>query len=50
MKGDMFRRDIKRNCTLHKDIWHTTDMCVALKDEIERLIKAGYFKEFVDEP
>ena len=50
MKGDRVHRDIKRNCAFHKDIRHTTDKCMALKDEIERLIKAGYFKEFVDEP
>ena len=29
---------------------HTIDKCVALKDEIERLIRASYFKEFIDEP
>ena len=28
---------------------HTTDRCVALKDEIERLIRVGHFKEFIDE-
>ena len=50
MKGDWVRRDIKRNYAFQKDIRHTTDKCVALKDEIERLIRAGYFKEFVDEP
>ena len=50
IKGDRVHRDIKRNCTFHKDIGHTTDKCMVLKDEIERLIKAGYFKEFIDEP
>ena len=50
MKGDRVHRDIKRNCTFHKDIGHTTNKCVALKDEMEMLIKAGYFKEFIDEP
>ena len=50
MKRDRVRRDIKRNCTFHKNIGHTMDKCVALKDEIERLIRVGYFKEFVDEP
>ena len=49
MKRDIVRRDIKRNCAFHKDIRHTTDKCVALKDEINRLIRVGYFKEFVDE-
>ena len=50
MKGDRFRTDIKRNYAFHKDIEHTTDKCVAFKDKIERLIKADYFKEFVDKP
>ena len=50
MKGDRFHTDIKRNCAFHKDIEHTTDKCVAFKDKIKRLIKADYFKEFVDKP
>ena len=50
MKGDKVYKDIKRNCTFHKDIRHTTDNCVDLKDEIERLIMESYFKEFIDEP
>ena len=50
MKNERARRDIKRNCAFHKDIGHTADICVALKDEIERLIRAGHFKEFVDDP
>ena len=50
MKGDRARRDIKRNCVFHKDIGHNTDRCVALKYEIERLIRVGHFKEFVDKP
>ena len=49
-KGDRARRDVKRNCAFHKDIGHNTNTCVALKDEIERLIRAGHFKEFIDEP
>ena len=50
MKGDRVRRDIKRNFAFHKDIGHTTNMCMPHKDEIKRLIRAGYFKECVDEP
>ena len=30
MKSERARRDIKRNCVFHKDIGHTTDICVAL--------------------
>ena len=50
MKGDRFWRDIKRNCVFHKNVRHTMDKCVALKDEIKRLIRVGYFKEFMDKP
>ncbi|CAA0830133.1 Unknown protein, partial [Striga hermonthica] len=34
-------------CRFHKDYGHTTENCRHLKDEIERLIQAGYLKEFV---
>ena len=50
MNSERAQRDIKRNCAFHKDVGHTTDKYVALKDEIERLIIIGHFKEFVDEP
>ncbi|CAA0840439.1 Unknown protein, partial [Striga hermonthica] len=33
-------------CRFHKDYGHTTENCRHLKDEIERLIRAGYLKEF----
>ena len=49
MKSKRTQRDTKRNCEFHKDVGHTTDRCAALKDEIERLIRAGHFKEFFDE-
>ena len=49
MKSERTRRDIKRNCAFHKDIGHTSDRCAALKNEIERLIRADHFKEFFDE-
>ena len=49
MKSERTRRDIKRNYAFHKDVGHSTDRCVALKDEIKRLIRASHFKEFIDE-
>ena len=49
MKSERTRRDVKRNCDFHKDVGHIMDICVALKDEIERLIRSSNFKEFVDE-
>ena len=50
IKGDRSRRDVKKICTFHKDIEHNSERCVALKDEIKRLIRARYFKEFLDKP
>ena len=50
MEGDRAQRDIKQNCAFHKDIRQTTNRCVSLKDELERLIRVGHFKEFVREP
>ncbi|CAA0815266.1 Unknown protein, partial [Striga hermonthica] len=34
-------------CRFHRDYGHTTEICRHLKDEIERLIRAGHLKEFV---
>ena len=50
MKSDRSRRGVKINCAFHKNIGHNTEKYVALKDEIERLIRAGHFKEFIHEP
>ncbi|KAL0453523.1 UNVERIFIED_CONTAM: hypothetical protein Slati_1330400 [Sesamum latifolium] len=35
-----------RYCHFHKG--HTTEECLHLKDEIEKLIRKGYLKEYVD--
>ncbi|CAA0823325.1 Unknown protein, partial [Striga hermonthica] len=37
----------RRYCRFHKDYGHTTKDCRHLKDEIERLIRAGHLEEFV---
>ena len=50
MKGNKSQRDVKKNCTFHKDNEHSTKRCVALKNEIERLIRVRPVKEFLDEP
>ncbi|CAA0825748.1 Unknown protein, partial [Striga hermonthica] len=34
-------------CRFHRDFGHNTENCRHLKDEIERLIRAGHLKEFV---
>ncbi|GAA0159121.1 hypothetical protein LIER_15976 [Lithospermum erythrorhizon] len=35
-------------CEYHKDHGHDTDECYELKAEIQKLIKRGYLKEYVD--
>ena len=50
MKGERSWRDVKENCAFQKHIGHSTKRCMAFKDEIKRLIRAGHFKEFLDEP
>ena len=50
MKSDRSRKDAKKNCAFHKDIRHKIERCVALRDEIEKLMRAGHFNEFIDEP
>ena len=50
MKSDRSQRDVKKNYAFHKEIGHNTERCVVLKDKIEMLIRAGHFKEFLDEP
>ena len=48
IKSNRLRRDVKKSCAFNIDIGHNTERCITLKDEIERLIRAGYFKEFLD--
>ena len=42
------RRDVRKNCSYYKDIGHNMMKCNALRDEIERLIRADHFKEFLE--
>ncbi|KAL0295509.1 UNVERIFIED_CONTAM: hypothetical protein Sangu_2508000 [Sesamum angustifolium] len=41
MKSDKY-------CLIHKDRGHSTEDCFHLKDEIEKLIRQGYLKEYVN--
>ncbi|KAL2249778.1 UNVERIFIED_CONTAM: hypothetical protein Sindi_2451500 [Sesamum indicum] len=43
------RRDSREYCKFHRDRGHDTEDCHQLKDEIERLIRQGYFREIVFE-
>ncbi|KAL0439968.1 UNVERIFIED_CONTAM: hypothetical protein Slati_2479800 [Sesamum latifolium] len=37
-----------RYCFFHKDRGHSTEECLHLNDEIEKLIRRGYLKKYVD--
>ena len=42
MRGDRSKRNQNKYYRFHKDIGHTMEECIALKDEIEKLIRQGY--------
>ena len=42
-------RGTKINTVGHKDIGHTTEECITLKDEIEKLIRCGYLQDYVND-
>ncbi|KAL0313506.1 UNVERIFIED_CONTAM: hypothetical protein Sradi_5749900 [Sesamum radiatum] len=41
------KRFSNKYCRFHKEKGHDTEDCYQLKDEIERLVRQGYFKEFI---
>ncbi|KAL0344709.1 UNVERIFIED_CONTAM: hypothetical protein Sradi_4302200 [Sesamum radiatum] len=43
------KRFSNKYCRFHKEKGHDTEDCYQLKDEIERLVRQGYFKEFIVE-
>ena len=47
MRGDRLKRNQNKYCRFHRDIGHTTEECIALKDEIEKLIQDGYLQNYV---
>ena len=48
MRGNRSKRDVRKNCAYHKDIGNNTVKCNELRDEIERLIRVGHFKELLE--
>ncbi|KAK6150854.1 hypothetical protein DH2020_015786 [Rehmannia glutinosa] len=48
MKENPKRQKSEKYCHFHRDRGHTTEECHHLKNEIEKLIRRGYLKEFVD--
>ncbi|GAA0175465.1 hypothetical protein LIER_28632 [Lithospermum erythrorhizon] len=48
MRSAPGKRDKNRCCKYHREHGHDTNECRILKAELEKLIKRGYLKEFVD--
>ncbi|GAA0141130.1 hypothetical protein LIER_02345 [Lithospermum erythrorhizon] len=48
MRSEPGRRDKNRYCEYHREHGHEMIECKILKAELEKLIKRGYLKEFVD--
>ena len=47
LRGDRWKRNQNKYCWYHKDVSHTTEECVMLKDEIEKLIRNGYLWDYI---
>ena len=41
LRGDRSKRNQNKYCRYHKDVVHTIEECIMLKDEIEKLICEG---------
>ena len=41
---DHSKKNQNKYCRYHKDVGHTTEECIMLKDEIEKLIRVGTFR------
>ena len=48
LRGDRFKRNQNKYYWFHKDINHTTEECITLKDEIEKLIRCGYLQDYIN--
>ena len=48
-RPDLLCGDRSKRSWFHKDINHTTKECITLKDEIEKLIRCGYLKDYVND-
>ena len=48
IRGNRSRRIDRENYVYHKDIGHNIVKSNALRDEVERLIRAGHFREVLE--
>ena len=49
LRGDRSKRNQNKYCQFHKDIGHTTEECITLKDEIEKIIRLGYLQDYIND-
>ena len=47
--GDRSKRNQNKFCQFHRDIGHTIEECITLKDEIEKPIRHGYLQDYVND-
>ena len=48
LRGDRSKRNQNKYCCFHKNVSHTTEECITLKDEIEKLIRRGYVQDYIN--
>ena len=46
---DRSKRNQNKYYRFHKDIGHTTEECITMKDEIEKLICHGYLQDYIND-
>ena len=49
LRGNRSKRNQNKYCRFYKDIGHTIEECITLKDEIEKLIRYGYLQDYVND-
>ena len=48
LRGDSSKRNQSKYCWYQKDVGHTTEECITLKDEIEKLIHHRYVQDYLN--
>ena len=48
LRGNHSKRNQNKYCRYHKDVGHTTEEYITLKDEIEKFIRRRYLQDYVN--
>ena len=48
LRGDRSKRNQNKYCQYHKDVGNTTEECITLNDENEKLIRHWYLQDYVN--